>query len=284
MTDLPISASAQVRISHVVGRDLAPDLPAPVVEVVGAVGGPHRAELHDELVVVEPRRRRNLDGVPERLEQLAGVLRGGDAVRVHRGVTDRGSWSADRDAQLPGVGADLVAVRPRRRRRVERGRRGTCPQSASSTAAVSRTVRLTQRSTTRNCEISLRSGPMRRATAGGLQPDEAAARRGDADRATAVVRVRDGHHAARDRGRGATGRATGRVAELPRVVGRPVRDRLGRRDEAELRRVRAADRHEAGVEVLLREVVGVRRPVARVLQELHALVVRLALDRARRGP
>ncbi len=40
------------------------------------------------------------------------------------------------------------------------GSPGHMPQSESMTAAVSRTDRLTQRSTTRNCEISLMSGPM----------------------------------------------------------------------------------------------------------------------------
>ena len=53
--DWPISASAQVRISTSSAVTSRPDLLAPVVEEVRAVGGPHRAELHDELLVVEAR-------------------------------------------------------------------------------------------------------------------------------------------------------------------------------------------------------------------------------------
>ncbi len=66
----------------------------------------------------------------------------------------------------------------------------------------------------------------------------------------------------------------------PGIVRRSVRDRLGRGDEPQLGSVGPPDDHEAGVEVLLRQVVGVLRPVAGVLQELHSLVVRLTFDLA----
>ena len=52
---------------------------------------------------------------------------------------------------------------------------------------------------------------------------------------------------------------------------------VGRHD-AELGCVGAADADEAGVEIALRERVGVIGAVAGVAQELHALVVRIALD------
>ena len=124
VTDLPISASAQVRISTSSVGHRSADLLAPVVEQVGAVGGPDRAELHDQLLVVEPRGRRDLHRVAERLEQLRRALGGGDAVGVHRRVADR-VRGLQADPEPAGVGADLVAVGARRRGVPASRRRGT---------------------------------------------------------------------------------------------------------------------------------------------------------------
>ncbi len=57
-----------------------------------------------------------------------------------------------------------------------------------------------------------------------------------------------------------------------------VRLRFRRRDDAELRRVGAADADETGVEELLRESVGVIGPVAGVAQEPHAFVMGITFD------
>ena len=89
-------------------------------------------------------------------------------------------------------------------------------------------------------------GSERRARAGGLQADDAAHRRGEPDRAAHVVAVRDGDHArTRPRPRSAA-RTAGRTREIPRVVRRAVRERLGGDARRELGRVRLADEHEPG--------------------------------------
>ena len=76
-----------------------------------------------------------------------------------------------------------------------------------------------------------------RAPARGLQPEEPAARRRDADRAAAVVGMRQRHHCGRDRRRGAARGAPRGAAGIERVARRPaVEDRLGGAVEAELGR------------------------------------------------
>ena len=117
------------------------------------------------------------------------------------------------------------------------------PRTASSSAAVSRTVRLTQCSTP--SPLSSRTGPRVIRPWRRLQADEPAARRRDPDRAAAVAGVGDRHHAGRDRGGRAAARPARRAGRVPRVARRAPRDRLGRRHAAELRAVRATGDDEA---------------------------------------
>ena len=145
---------------------------------------------------------------------------------------------------------------------------------------MSRTPRETQSSTTSMSSIARVVGADRRAPARRLQADETAAARGNADRSATVVRVRGRDHAARDRGGRPPARATGRARGVPRVAAGPVGLGLGGRDEPELRRVGAADAHEARVEVALRERLGVIVVPAGLLQEAHAFVQRVAFDPA----
>src|SRR5207244_2115763 len=62
--------------------------------------------------------------------------------------------------------------------------------------------------------------PQRRARARGLEAEQAAAGRRNADRAAAVGRMRHRQHAGRHRGGGTTARAAGAELEVPRVAGR----------------------------------------------------------------
>ena len=100
-------------------------------------------DMHDaERVVDRLRRARGcsvgVDVVAELLEQARGRAR---PRRRSRGATASPSRRAraEPDAQPAGGRADLVAVRPRGRRRGVRDRRVPAPATASSTAAVSRT-------------------------------------------------------------------------------------------------------------------------------------------------
>ncbi len=87
----------------------------------------------------------------------------------------------------------------------------------------------------------------------GLQPHEAVAGRGDADRAAAVVGAGSGYDARRDRRAGAAGRAARGVVGVPGVAGRTPQCRLGDALGAELRGVGLAEDDEAGVEEALRD-------------------------------
>ena len=80
-----------------------------------------------------------------------------------------------------------------------------------------------------------------------LQPDEAAAGGGDAQRAAAVVAVGDRDHAGGDGGAGAARGAARRALRVPGVAGRPVGERLGHRQDPVLGELGGADDHEAGV-------------------------------------
>ncbi len=77
---------------------------------------------------------------------------------------------------------------------------GSTAAIASSTTAESATVRETTPSTTAPSQLCARRGTRPRL---GFRPDEPAVGGGDADRAAAVVGVRDREHARRHRRRGA---------------------------------------------------------------------------------
>src|SRR5439155_5337150 len=123
-------------------------------------------------------------------------------------------------------------------------------------------------------------GPERDATAAGLEPDEAAHARGDANRAAAVTAVAERDHARRDRRSGTAARAAGTARRVPRVVRRAVRLRLGRGQEAELGCVRLADRDEAGGPELGIEVAVVIGDVAAVTQHSVPEVIGSGGERA----
>ena len=89
-------------------------------------------------------------------------------------------------------------------------------------------------------------GAVGRAPAARLEPDQAAGRGGDADRAAAIVGVARRRNAGRHRrGRAAAG-AAGRVAELPWVMGGAVGHRLGGAAGAALRRVGLGEDDQSG--------------------------------------
>ena len=134
-----------------------------------------------------------------------------------------------------------------------------------------------------------------------LEPDQAAARRRDADRPAAVARVRDRGHARGDGGGRATARPARGVVGVPRVPGDAQRVALGEGHRAELGRRRLVEQDEPGLlEALddqlalgdrllrrpLRAVAG--RPAGHVVQVLdrdgHAVERRRARRPASRPP
>ena len=143
-------------------------------------------------------------------------------------------------------------------------------------------------------DVQRRLAPLRRsgdASPRRLEADEPAARRGDPDRAAAVVAVRDRHHPRGDRRR-RTARGAARCAtQVPGVAGRPEQARLADGQNAVLRQRRGAHDHEARVPQAARDVgvvvgyvVGQQRAADRHPQAAHRPVV---LDRgrnAREGP
>ena len=112
--------------------------------------------------------------------------------------------------------------------------------------------------------------PERIAAVRGLEPEEPAAGRRDADRAPAVVGVSHRDQAGGDsRGR-STARAPGRPAGVPGIARGAEESRLGRRKNPELGRIGLADHDEAGAPQASRQLaVGFRCVVA--VQERGAL-------------
>ena len=98
-----------------------------------------------------------------------------------------------------------------------------------------------------------------------LQPEQPAARGRNADRASAVGRVRCRNETGRERCGGTSARPTRRQLGVPRIPRRPVELGLRERDRPELGRVRLADDNEARLEksphdgeVEVGDVLGVR--------------------------
>ena len=183
------------------------------------------------------------------------------------------------DPQRAGVGGRFLLVRPCRRGRGVRvagrhalkhveDRRGVSHRACQDV--------LDRQATHRFPEV----GTGRHPAARGLQADEPACAGGDPDRAAAVGSVRSGHHAGSDRGSGATAGAAGDARRVPRVAGRSVRERLGRRDQPELGRVRPSDEDEArGAQARGHGAVVLCVP-SEVAQEPHPEVERVARARA----
>ena len=178
----------------------------------------------------------------------------------------------DADAQPSRIGAHLLGERPARRRsrvgvaglvagkHVEQG--GRVAHRPRHHALVSEAG-----------EGLAEVGAEGDAGARRLQADDAALARRDADRPAAVVRMRGRHQAGSDRRRRAAARATRRAARVPGVARRAVGVGLGRRQRAELGRVRLAEEDEArGAEPRGRVGV-VRRHEAEALEQAGAHVV-----------
>ena len=202
-------------LEHELGQRL--EQVGPVARVVARRGHP---QPHQDVVGVRVDvRARLLDVVAQARQLLGGRAHRGHALRGHRdaGRADRG----ERHPQLPGVGPDLVAERPLRRRRpvrvaglvaghdVERGRGvhdgagqhavGGQPDHGSRPGVGAQETR----------------------PAGGLQPDHAAARRGRADRPAAVAAVPDRAQPCGHRGRGPAAGAARSCARGSTGSGRP---------------------------------------------------------------
>ena len=180
------------------------------------------------------------DLVPERAQQLGGVLGGLDARGVDRAV-ERG-LRRDRDAQAAGV-------RPspgRRRAGRARGPPGVAELGAGEDVEDLRGLgdRARQHAVDDE-EQAAGLGAERDPAALGLEPDEPAAGGRDPDRAAAVVAVRDRHHAGGDRRGGAAGGAARRPRRVPRVARRAEAARLGHRQDPELGQRRRPDEDEA---------------------------------------
>ena len=118
------------------------------------VGAPQRAELGAKRLVLQRLGPRRLEVVPQRFEQLADGLRSMGDLRIDRPAL----WVVveDADAQPTRVRTELFDVRTCGRRAITVSPMPG-PRVASSNAAVSRTVRLTQCST--DSSLSSRTGP-----------------------------------------------------------------------------------------------------------------------------
>ncbi len=185
----------------VLGADRLPRPGFPVFEHPGDAGGPAHEEGSDVLGVVERRGMVGLDAVPESFEHPRGRLCGGDAVGVAVDLA-AGRRGHQPDAQPPGLDVELLAVGALARGCevwvAGHGRAGRVEDRGAVAHAAAEHV--LDRETGEDVP-ELRAE--RDAPARGLQPDQAAVAGGDADRAAAVVGVRDGDHARGYRGRGA---------------------------------------------------------------------------------
>jgi hypothetical protein len=125
----------------------------------------------------------------------------------------------------------------------------------------------------------------RHASAARLEADEPAVGGGDANRAAAVVGVRDREHAGGHRRARAAARATRRARRIPGVAADPIAAVLGRRDHPELGRVGAPAQHEPGALERLDDELAVLadagRRAARAVRDGPSGDRRQVLDRQR---
>ena len=279
VTARPSSACAQVSGSTSSAVERAAGQDGEATQVERGARGEHGAEVHEQREVVERRGVRGLHHVTQRAHQRGGVVGRGGA----RGVDGREAAGRDRrhhaDAQPARFDADFVAVGAQRRwggvrvagfgpgEHVERGgavadRTGehvTDDQPGPRLAVV---------------------GAEGDATPRGLEAEEPARARRDADRTAAVAGVGERHHARRNRGRAATARSSGRPGEVPRIVRGAVGVRLGRRQQPELGCVRLPDDHASRGAESREEVRVVVGDDPEVAEEPVAEVERFAGERA----
>ena len=176
--------------------------------------------------------------VPERAQQVGGLVQG-----AHR----RGrAW------RIGGSQENAMRSRPARRARLRVGRSRWRLVSVSGATSATES-RNSAASSTRRGPPSRRAEPVpvvlerreRHAAALGLEPEEAAARRRDADRAAAVRGERGPHEPCRHGRRGAAARAARGAVRAPGIAG-DAPARRAERGDRELRQVRVADHHRAG--------------------------------------
>ena len=137
------------------------------------------------------------------------------------------------DAEPAGIGAHLVGEGARRRR----GGVGVARHGAGDGIERGRAVAHRAGHDVTGHQPGPRLAGVRterHAAARGLEAEQPARAGGDADRAATVARVRERHHARRDRGGAPAARPTRRTGDVPRVVGGTVRVRFRGREEAEL--------------------------------------------------
>jgi hypothetical protein len=197
--------------------------------------------------------------VAELGEQFRGILCGGDALRRDRRVDRRRRRQCDPEPAW--LAPDLVDERPLRRRSpprvallvaghdVEQGGR-VAHSPGKRTAGREALVPAVRRE--------------RHAAARGLDPEDAAARGRDANRAAAVRAVGGGREPGGDRDRRAAARPTRRARRVPGIPAHAVQLGLGHGGDPQLRRVGLADHDEARFlqaaddgDVEVRHVVGI---------------------------
>ena len=175
------------------------------------------------------------DVMAERRDERGGVVErrarvGGERRREHR---------VDDEADPQRVG-----------RRVERAEEGAGragrQRLAGRDVEQQRAVAHAARYRVLDHQVAVHRDVDERRMAARLQAEQPAARRGDADRAAPVGRVRERHDAGRDGRRRAAARAARRVVEAPRVAARAEQRRLGVRHLPDLGRVGLAEEVEAG--------------------------------------
>ena len=162
------------------------------------LGEPDAQEVTGQGVVVV-RRVDFLDLVAELGEQRGGTLDGGDASGSGLGLMAEEIVKPIRRRAGRPVDASVKGTDRGSRRRTPRSGVGA-PTIASSSAALSRTVRETTPWVTIPNMDSLPCGPYGREATAELQPDQAVAGGGDADRPAAVVRAGRRDDARGDRG------------------------------------------------------------------------------------
>ena len=198
---------------------------------------------------------KRLEGVPQRLDQRPDLLdmgaefleapgRGGDQrtnLRVGRHMPEI-QTKPDLPAAHAVVETDRVVARiGRQRAPVARIGTGHDVQRHRRVEHGARQHALADDVGKRGVGGILRDAPVAR-----LQPDQAGVGGRDADRAATVVAVVEGIDAGSREGRGAAGRSSRRVPEIPGTARRALQRRVGERLPAELGRRALAEKDHAG--------------------------------------
>ena len=256
----PVPAHGGQALEVVVGRDrrrplgqrprerldvLGPQLPVQPLpghpHAAAGVGRPQRREPGDEVLVLQAVGVGLLHVVAERRQQGGRLLGRADA----RGMGRHPRAGSTRTPTRRRPGSAPTSARYGRS-----GRRGDDGVAdARAARGVEQRGRVTHGAGDDVLDAEAALVPQR--PEGGppladLEPDQPAAGGRDADGAAAVAGVRGRHQPRRDRGGRPAARTARRALQVPRVVGRAEGHGLGRREDAELGRVRPAQDHEPG--------------------------------------